>query len=101
MVDRFCDGSHRLTAADVRYAGIWTIDEIVQHPQLEHRGVLQIVKSAYGPLTLVGSGFRLAEGGSGSIDRAPPLLGEHTDEILAEIGYEAAEIETLREEGVV
>jgi crotonobetainyl-CoA:carnitine CoA-transferase CaiB-like acyl-CoA transferase len=61
----------------------------------------QTVKSAYGPLTLVGSGFRLAEGGSGSIDRAPPLLGEHTDEILAETGYAAAEIETLREEGVV
>jgi crotonobetainyl-CoA:carnitine CoA-transferase CaiB-like acyl-CoA transferase len=56
---------------------------------------------AYGPPTLVGSGFRLAEGSSGSIDRAPPLVGEHTDEILAEAGYGAGEIETLREEGVV
>ena len=77
----------RLTAADVPCASIWTIGEIVQHPQLEHRGVLQTVDSAYGPLTLVGSGFQLAEDGSGSIDRAPPLLGEHTNEILEEAGY--------------
>jgi crotonobetainyl-CoA:carnitine CoA-transferase CaiB-like acyl-CoA transferase len=35
------------------------------------------------------------------IDRAPPLRGEHTDEILAEAGYAASEIETLRGEGVV
>jgi len=32
---------------------------------------------------------------------APPLLGEHTDEILAEAARAAGEIETLREEGVV
>jgi crotonobetainyl-CoA:carnitine CoA-transferase CaiB-like acyl-CoA transferase len=31
----------RLTAADVPCASIWTIDEIVQHPQLAHREVLQ------------------------------------------------------------
>jgi crotonobetainyl-CoA:carnitine CoA-transferase CaiB-like acyl-CoA transferase len=91
----------RLTAADVPCASIWTIDEIVQHPQLEHRDVLQTVESAYGPLTLVGSGFRLAEGGSGSIDRAPPLLGEHTDEILSEAGYSVGEVEMFRREGVV
>jgi crotonobetainyl-CoA:carnitine CoA-transferase CaiB-like acyl-CoA transferase len=91
----------RLTAADVPCASIWTIDEIVGHPQLAHRDVLQTVDSAYGPLTLVGSGFRLAEGGTGSIDRAPPLLGEHTDEVLAEAGYAVGEIEILREEGVV
>jgi crotonobetainyl-CoA:carnitine CoA-transferase CaiB-like acyl-CoA transferase len=82
-------------------ASIWTIDEIVQHPQLAHREVLQTVDSAHGPLTLIGSGFRLAEGGNCSIDRAPPLLGEHTDEILLETGYAAGEIETLRREGVV
>jgi len=32
---------------------------------------------------------------------APPLLNEHTDEILAEAARAAGEIETLREEGVV
>jgi formyl-CoA transferase/CoA:oxalate CoA-transferase len=34
-------------------------------------------------------------------DRHPPLLGEHTEEILGELGYDAAEITTLQEDGAV
>jgi crotonobetainyl-CoA:carnitine CoA-transferase CaiB-like acyl-CoA transferase len=90
----------RLTAADVPCACIWKIDEIVRHPQLAHRDVLQTVDSRYGPMRLVGAGFRLAHG-SPSIDRAPPTLGEHTDEILAEAGYAPAEIERLRGAAVI
>jgi len=90
----------RLTAADVPCACIWKIDEIVQHPQLEHRDVLQTVDSRYGPMRLVGAGFRLAHGSPG-IDREPPTLGEHTDEILAEAGYAPAEIERLRRDAVI
>jgi len=48
----------------------------------------------------VGSGFRLAHG-SPSIDRAPPILGEHTDEILGEAGYTPEEIERLRRDGII
>ena len=90
----------RLTAMDVPCAGIWAISEIVHHPQLAHRDVLQKVQSPDGELTLVGSGFRLAHGGGG-IDRAPPRIGEHNAEILAEAGYNAGEIAALNEEGVV
>jgi len=90
----------KLTAADVPCACIWKIDEIVEHPQLEHRDVLQMVDSRFGPMKLVGSGFRLAHG-SPSIDRAPPTLGEHTDEILGEAGYTPADIERLRRDGVI
>jgi crotonobetainyl-CoA:carnitine CoA-transferase CaiB-like acyl-CoA transferase len=90
----------RLTAMDVPCAGIWAISEIVHHPQLAHRDVLQTVASDDGELTLVGSGFRLAHG-SGGIDRPPPKIGEHNAEILGEAGYDAAEIVAFREEGVV
>jgi crotonobetainyl-CoA:carnitine CoA-transferase CaiB-like acyl-CoA transferase len=51
-------------------------------------------------MRLVGAGFRL-EHGSPGLDREPPTLGEHTDEILKEVGYAAEEIERLRREAVI
>jgi succinate--hydroxymethylglutarate CoA-transferase len=51
-------------------------------------------------MRLVGAGFRLAHGGPG-LDRQPPTLGEHTDEILREAGYAPADIERLRRDSVV
>jgi crotonobetainyl-CoA:carnitine CoA-transferase CaiB-like acyl-CoA transferase len=90
----------RLTAADVPCGSIWTIDEIVGHPQLAHRDVLQRIDTRYGPMRLVGAGFRLAHGSPG-LDREPPTLGEHTDEVLKEAGYAVEEIERLRRDGVV
>jgi crotonobetainyl-CoA:carnitine CoA-transferase CaiB-like acyl-CoA transferase len=60
---------------------------------------MQHIESPYGELTLAGSGFRLAHD-SGGIDRPPPMLGEHTDGVLAEAGYSAAEIAGFREAGV-
>jgi crotonobetainyl-CoA:carnitine CoA-transferase CaiB-like acyl-CoA transferase len=51
-------------------------------------------------MRLVGAGFRL-EHGSPRIDREPPVLGEHTDEILKQAGYAPEEIERLRRDAVV
>jgi len=90
----------RLTAADVPCATVWKIEEILEHPQLEHRDVVQTIDSRYGPMPLVGAGFRLAHG-SPSIEREPPTLGEHTDQILEEAGYGATEIAELRRTGVI
>jgi len=90
----------RLTAADVPCSCIWKIDEIVEHPQLEHRDVLQTVDSPYGPLRLVGAGFRLAHGSPG-IDRPPPRLGEHTEEVLREAGYGPDDIARFRAQAIV
>jgi crotonobetainyl-CoA:carnitine CoA-transferase CaiB-like acyl-CoA transferase len=36
-----------------------------------------------------------------SIRSAPPLLGEHSAKILAELGYDPAQIDALRTEGVI
>jgi crotonobetainyl-CoA:carnitine CoA-transferase CaiB-like acyl-CoA transferase len=38
---------------------------------------------------------------SGSVDRPPAGLGQHTDEVLGEAGYSAAEIAAMRTEKIV
>jgi crotonobetainyl-CoA:carnitine CoA-transferase CaiB-like acyl-CoA transferase len=90
----------RLTEADVPCAAIWPISEIVHHQQLEYREVMQEIAAPYGALRLAGSGFRLAHDGGG-IDRPPPRLGEHTEEVLAEAGYTETEIAAFQKEGVI
>ena len=90
----------RLTAADVPCSVVWKIDEITRHQQLESRDVLQTVPTRYGPMRLVGAGFRLAHGSPG-IEREPATLGEHTDEVLGEAGYTPAEIEQLRRDAAI
>jgi crotonobetainyl-CoA:carnitine CoA-transferase CaiB-like acyl-CoA transferase len=90
----------RFKQADIPSGRVGTIDEIVHHPQLAHRDLLQHIAGRYGDVTLVGSGFRLAHG-NGAVERAPPALGEHTDEILREAGYTANEVAALRGENVV
>jgi crotonobetainyl-CoA:carnitine CoA-transferase CaiB-like acyl-CoA transferase len=55
---------------------------------------------AWGVIQQVGIPFRLSAT-PGSIRTPPPALGEHTDEILAEVGYDPAEIAALRERRVV
>jgi crotonobetainyl-CoA:carnitine CoA-transferase CaiB-like acyl-CoA transferase len=90
----------RLTEADVPCSAVWEIGEVVHHPQLPHRSVLQTVDSAFGPMTLVGPGFTLAHGGGG-VHRAPPVLSEHSGEILAEAGYSEPEIARFRANAVI
>jgi crotonobetainyl-CoA:carnitine CoA-transferase CaiB-like acyl-CoA transferase len=85
----------RLTAASVPCATIYTLEEIVAHPQVAHRGTLQEVRSPLGPVRLVGAGFRLAEGQGGVASHvAGP--GEDGPSVLAGLGYDAAAIDDLR-----
>jgi crotonobetainyl-CoA:carnitine CoA-transferase CaiB-like acyl-CoA transferase len=53
-----------------------------------------------GEVRLVASPIKLS-GTPVQYRRAPPLLGEHTDEVLRELGLDAAEIATLRADAVI
>jgi crotonobetainyl-CoA:carnitine CoA-transferase CaiB-like acyl-CoA transferase len=101
----FADGTPeqwvaRLTEADVPCARVTSLPEIVTHPQLAHRGYLQQAATPYGPVTLAGPAFRFQHG-NGGIDRPLATLGMHTDEVLTELGYDAAAIAALREAEVI
>ncbi len=79
-----------------------SLDEVFADPQVVHRQVVQEVARADlpgGVLRTVGIPVRLG-GTPGAIRRAPPRLGEHTVEVLSELGYSAGEIDALLERGI-
>jgi crotonobetainyl-CoA:carnitine CoA-transferase CaiB-like acyl-CoA transferase len=90
----------RLIDADAPCGQVNSIADVTAHPQLAHRDMLQEVQTPYGPVRLAGSAFRMAHG-TGGLDRPMSLPGEHTDEVLASIGYDAQAIAALRADKVV
>jgi crotonobetainyl-CoA:carnitine CoA-transferase CaiB-like acyl-CoA transferase len=77
------------------------LPETLQDPQLKHRAVLHQLESVPGvdkPVTVPLAAFKFAHGGP-SIERPPARVGEHTDAVLASVGYSAAEIAALRAAG--
>jgi crotonobetainyl-CoA:carnitine CoA-transferase CaiB-like acyl-CoA transferase len=62
--------------------------------------VVESEHPAYGAFTALGSPLRMGDGAPAA-PSPPPLLGEHTDEVLAEAGLAPEEIAALRQEGVV
>ena len=90
----------RFAKSDIPAGRVHSIPETAQLDLFQHRTVLQSVETEHGPIKLVGSGFRLEHGG-GSVERAPATLGQHSDEVLGEAGYSAAEIAEMRQQGVV
>jgi crotonobetainyl-CoA:carnitine CoA-transferase CaiB-like acyl-CoA transferase len=92
--------TERFAKADVPAGRVLSIPETAQLDLFQHRTVLQTVETEHGPIKVIGSGFRLEHGG-GSVDRPPATLGQHTDEVLGEAGYSAAEIAEMRAGQVV
>ncbi|MEO1494577.1 MAG: CoA transferase [Pseudomonadota bacterium] len=90
----------RLAAAGAPASRILTLDEAVAHPQLAHRDVLQDIDTDFGPMRLIGSGFKLEHGG-GSVTQPPATLGAHNDQILSELGLSAPEIADLRTRAII
>ena len=79
-----------------------SIDETLNDPQVIHRQMrTQALHSSLGEINLLGSPLKLSET-PGEVRRAPPVLGEDTDQVLREVlGYEDSAIRGLHADGVV
>lgn len=93
----------RLTDAGVPCGPIYTIDQTFADPQVQHlKMTIPATHSSLGKLELIRSPINFSEfPHPESFDRAAPDAGEHTQEILTELGLSAHEIEELKEKGVV
>lgn len=81
---------------------ILTVDKTVNHPQVQAREmVVDITHPKAGQIKLTGIPVKLSDT-PGSIENPPPLLGQHTDEILSDVlGYSKDEITELRKSEVI
>lgn len=92
-----------LNARGVPAGRVLSVPEAIALPQLAERHLFRTFDEAPGldrPLTVTDTGFLFGEVGRVPVG-PPPRLGEHTEEVLSQIGVAAADLEALRAEGIV
>lgn len=86
-----------LTDAGIPCGPIYTVDKIFSDPQVIHRQmVAELHHPKAGTIKVTGNPVKLSDT-PGEPSVAPPLLGQHTQEVLEGLGYSAKEIEELRQ----
>jgi len=91
----------RLEENDVPSGPLYNMAEVLADPQVIHLGLVHEVKHPkVGTFKFVGSPVNYSDLPKGSAN-PPPLLGEHTEAILVELGYSKAAVKKLNEQGVV
>jgi CoA:oxalate CoA-transferase len=90
-----------LESAGVPAAPILDLAEVTAGEHAAHRGLVRTVEHpTAGKVPLVPQPVRFGDPGP-EPDLVPPVLGQHTDEVLRELGYDRAQIDGLRERGVI
>lgn len=90
----------RCRAAEVPAAAILSVNEVLAHPQVEAMGLIWELNAGGEAWRTVGSPLDLSRTPLQAVS-LPPRLGQHTDQVLASLGYTEKEISQLREAGVV
>ncbi len=85
-----------LEEADVPATPVNTVDQVMNDPQTAERGIVQrVTHPRLGEIPVVGTPLHFSRMSPG-VRRAAPLRGEHTDAVLADLGYTPDEIKSLR-----
>jgi crotonobetainyl-CoA:carnitine CoA-transferase CaiB-like acyl-CoA transferase len=91
----------KLQAVSVPCGPINDLADVFADPQIISRDMVQeIPHPTLGTVKQLGLPLKFSRT-PGSLDRHPPLLGEHNEEVLKEIGFSAAEIEELKSQAVI
>ena len=91
----------KLKAVGVPCGKINSVAEALDDPHTRARDMIETVQHpVIGPLRLLGIPFKFSDTAC-SVGRPPPLLGEHSDEILSELGFDKHALAKLRDEKVI
>lgn len=91
----------RMDAAEVPCGPIYRMDQVFSDPQVKHLGMAKAVDHpTLGRIEIVGQAITLSRTPA-EIETAAAEAGEHTDEILQELGYDEAAIAAMHARGVV
>jgi crotonobetainyl-CoA:carnitine CoA-transferase CaiB-like acyl-CoA transferase len=91
----------RLLQAGVPAGPIYRMNEVMEDPQVRHREmVVEVEHPRAGRVRVNGVPVKFSETPGGVI-APPPVLGEHSDAVLLELGCDGAEIAALRRDGVI
>jgi formyl-CoA transferase len=89
-----------LNEYDIPCGPILSMKEIAEEPSLRSTGtVVEVDHPKRGKYLTVGNPIKLSD--SPTDVKRSPLLGEHTDEVMKELGYTREQIEALRAERVI
>lgn len=90
-----------LTKEDVCVGKVYEVDEMIRDPQVIHRKMVTEVRHPrFGPIRQFGSAIKLSDTPA-RIRSAAPIPGEHTEDVLRELGLDVNEIASLRECSVI
>ena len=89
----------KLKAAELPYGEVRGIAQVLAHPQVLARKLIREVESPVGKVPVIANALQMS-GSPARYDRIP-ALGEDTESILGELGYQHTEVEILRRERVI
>jgi len=91
----------KLLAADVWAAPVQDFDDLLDDPQVKHNEMfIDVQHPDAGNLRLVGHPGKLSAT-PGTVRYPPPRVGEHTDQVLQELGFDTGRIADLRAKGAI